>query len=116
MHKPNPGTALVPCNQTTFSYTGLEQIHALTSESTRLFVKGMALLAGHKRFEDFTIVYGIADGFPGAAVWAFIFVVSYTLSRHIPYSTARDPKGTKHPRESAVNTIRHGNHVVTSTY
>ena len=82
MHKPNPGTALVPCNQTTFSYTGLEQIHAFPSESIRLFIKGMALLAGHKRFEDFTIVYGIVDGFPGAAVWAFIFVVSYLRITH----------------------------------
>ena len=49
----------------------------------------MALLAGHKRFEDFTIVAakaGIADGYPGATkartiVWACIFVVSYLLPK-----------------------------------
>ena len=97
---------------------GLEQIHALPSESIRLFVKGMALLAGHKRFEDFTIVYGIADGWCSCLDIYFCgkLPTYYTLSGHIPYSTARDPKGTKHPRESAVNTIRHENHVVTSTY
>ena len=49
--------------------------------SIHLFTKGMSLLAGHKRFEDFTIVAakaGIADGYPGATkasaiVWAFTY-------------------------------------------
>ena len=39
-----------------------------TGKSICLFARGMALLAGHKCFEDFTTVAaktGIADGYPG---------------------------------------------------
>ena len=84
----------------------------------------MALLAGHKCFEDFTTVAakaGIADGYPGATkartiIWACI-VVSYLLHTFQAYSIlyCTRPEGRKHPRASAVNTIRHGKRVVTST-